>query len=299
MVKSCEADILEAGDNLIVIYFSSKWCQPCRIMCQEIDKLAEQEKDVVFLSVDVTQKRQLTAYINFHEVTAIHEVTGACGQVDKLKEAIKEIKMQKVQNETQVSGSTGATPKTTSSEDHKKSSSKKSPLDDSKKREERGAAFECNICLDVATDAVISMCGHLFCWPCLATWLETRPQRQICPVCKAGIGRDKVIPVYGRSDTERKDPRDKPLPPRPRGQRPEPDSSGAGRGAFGGGGAFGGMQGFQMSDLSEDIIFHLSLDLSDVFQIFGILCVAFAFMFWLYSFLYSSIYSFLTNTLKV
>ena len=88
-------------------------------MCQEIDKLAEQEKDVVFLSVDVTQKRQLTAYINFHEVTAIHEVTGACGQVDKLKEAIKEIKMQKVQNETQVSGSTGATPKTTSSEDHK------------------------------------------------------------------------------------------------------------------------------------------------------------------------------------
>ena len=271
MVKSCEADILEAGDNLIVIYFSSKWCQPCRIMCQEIDKLAEQEKDVVFLSVDVTQKRQRTASINFHEVTAIHEVTGACGQVDKLKEAIKEIKMQKVQNE--VSSSTGATPKTSSSEDHKKSSSKKSPLDDSDKdagqREERGAAFECNICLDEATDAVISMCGHLFCWPCLATWLETRPQRQICPVCKAGIGRDRVIPVYGCSNTEQKDPRDKPLPPRPRGQRPEPDSSGAGRGAFGGGGAFGGMQGFQMSDLS------------DVFQIFGILCVAFAFIFWL------------------
>ena len=128
-------------------------------------------------------------------------------------------------DEAEVSSSTGATPKTSSSEDHKKSSSKKSPLDDSdeeedKKREERGAAFECNICLDVATDAVISMCGHLFCWPCLATWLETRLQRQICPVCKAGIGQDKVIPVYdmvyGCSNTERKDPRDKPLPPRPR-----------------------------------------------------------------------------------
>ena len=50
-------------------------------------------------------------------------------------------------------------------------------------------AFECNICLDTASDAVISMCGHLFCWPCLHQWLETRPQRQICPVCKAGIGR--------------------------------------------------------------------------------------------------------------
>merc|ERR1711992_11812 len=86
-------------------------------------------------------------------------------------------------------------------------------------------AFECNICLDTASDAVISMCGHLFCWPCLHQWLETRPQRQICPVCKAGIGRDKVIPLYGR-DGGQKDPREKPIPPRPRGQRPEPESSG-------------------------------------------------------------------------
>ena len=70
-------------------------------------------------------------------------------------------------------------------------------------------AFECNICLDVARDAVISVCGHLFCWPCLHQWLETRPNRQICPVCKAGISRDKVIPLYGRGNTDRKDPRDK------------------------------------------------------------------------------------------
>ena len=27
--------------------------------------------------------------------------------------------------------------------------------------------FQCNICLDTARDAVVSMCGHLFCWPCL------------------------------------------------------------------------------------------------------------------------------------
>merc|ERR1711936_382339 len=90
-------------------------------------------------------------------------------------------------------------------------------------------AFECNICLDTASDAVISMCGHLFCWPCLHQWLETRPQRQICPVCKAGIGRDKVVPLYGR-DGDNKDPRDKPIPPRPRGQRPEPESAGGANG---------------------------------------------------------------------
>ncbi len=40
--------------------------------------------------------------------------------------------------------------------------------------DEKSASFECNICLDVARDAVISLCGHLFCWPCLHQWLETR-----------------------------------------------------------------------------------------------------------------------------
>jgi E3 ubiquitin-protein ligase RNF5 len=67
---------------------------------------------------------------------------------------------------------------------------------DEKGTEER--MVECNICLDTAKDAVVSHCGHLFCWPCLHQWLETRPTRQSCPVCKAVISRDKVIPLYGR-----------------------------------------------------------------------------------------------------
>lgn len=67
--------------------------------------------------------------------------------------------------------------------------------------------FECNICLDTAKDAVVSMCGHLFCWPCLHQWLETRPNRKLCPVCKAAIGKDKVIPLYGRNSTKQEDPR--------------------------------------------------------------------------------------------
>ena len=40
-----------------------------------------------------------------------------------------------------------------------------SQKDDDDKKDE--GQFECNICLDVARDAVISLCGHLFCWPCL------------------------------------------------------------------------------------------------------------------------------------
>ncbi|CAF0748382.1 unnamed protein product [Brachionus calyciflorus] len=80
--------------------------------------------------------------------------------------------------------------------------------------------YECNICLDTARDAVISLCGHLFCWPCLHKWLETRPNNQTCPVCKSAISKEKVIPLYGRNCTDKKDPRDK-VPPRPQGQRTE------------------------------------------------------------------------------
>jgi len=111
--------------------------------------------------------------------------------------------------------------------------------------------FECNICLDTAKDAVVSMCGHLFCWPCLHQWLETRPNKQLCPVCKAAISKEKVIPLYGRNSTQREDPRNT-VPPRPSGQRTEPENS-------------GGFPGFGFSDVG----FHLS---------FGIGAFPFAFI---------------------
>lgn len=69
------------------------------------------------------------------------------------------------------------------------------------------STYECTICLETAKDAVVSLCGHLFCWPCLHQWLETRPQRQMCPVCKAAISKDKVIPLYGRDSKNQQDPR--------------------------------------------------------------------------------------------
>lgn len=93
--------------------------------------------------------------------------------------------------------------------------------DKEEKKEDR--TFECNICLDTARDAVVSMCGHLFCWPCLHQWLETRPSRQVCPVCKAAISKEKVVPLYGRGSTKQEDPREK-VPPRPAGQRSEPEA---------------------------------------------------------------------------
>ncbi|KAK6152666.1 hypothetical protein DH2020_012305 [Rehmannia glutinosa] len=86
--------------------------------------------------------------------------------------------------------------------------------------------FECNICFDIAQEPVITLCGHLHCWPCLYKWLQFHSQSHECPVCKALIDEEKLIPLYGRGKTPT-DPRSKPvegvveIPGRPAGQRPQ------------------------------------------------------------------------------
>lgn len=85
--------------------------------------------------------------------------------------------------------------------------------------------FECNICFDLAQDPIVTLCGHLFCWPCLYKWLHLHSHSQECPVCKALILEEKLVPLYGRGKTPT-DPRSRPIPGieipnRPAGQRPE------------------------------------------------------------------------------
>lgn len=91
--------------------------------------------------------------------------------------------------------------------------------DDGDEEKKDDSVFECNICLDTAKDAVVSMCGHLFCWPCIHQWMNG--YRNTCPVCKSSISKEKVIPLYGRGGSK-EDPR-KTVPPRPAGQRTEPE----------------------------------------------------------------------------
>ncbi|KAI5068850.1 hypothetical protein GOP47_0017195 [Adiantum capillus-veneris] len=57
--------------------------------------------------------------------------------------------------------------------------------------------FECGICLDVCYDPVVTMCGHLFCWPCLYHWLSLHSACSECPVCKKQLQQNMVIPLYG------------------------------------------------------------------------------------------------------
>ncbi|UJR15163.1 hypothetical protein I4U23_002126 [Adineta vaga] len=85
---------------------------------------------------------------------------------------------------------------------------------------DKDSGYECNICLETARNAVLSLCGHLFCWPCIHQWLETRAHNPTCPVCKSSISSEKLIPIYGRNANQT-DPRNT-VPPRPAGTREEP-----------------------------------------------------------------------------
>ncbi|CAE8628751.1 unnamed protein product, partial [Polarella glacialis] len=111
--------------------------------------------------------------------------------------------------------------------------------------------YECNICLEQAIEPVVTRCGHLFCWSCLHKWLNAPASAQhtnsltgltaqgrigasgssstkstgssSCPICKASVTIQNVIPVYTRGNQT--DPRNTypDLPARPPGERPEPE----------------------------------------------------------------------------
>jgi E3 ubiquitin-protein ligase RNF5 len=103
-------------------------------------------------------------------------------------------------------------------------------LQQQQQQQQQGGSFDCNICLELAQDPVVTLCGHLFCWPCLYRWLQMHSICQECPVCKASVEEERVIPLYGRGKVGCcVDPRTKAvpgvmmmsIPQRPAGQRPE------------------------------------------------------------------------------
>lgn len=80
-----------------------------------------------------------------------------------------------------------------------------------------GDCFDCNICLDFAVEPVVTLCGHLYCWPCIYEWLSRdaeadtsagrRSPSRPCPVCKAAITPDTLVPLYGRGGSSSNKPR--------------------------------------------------------------------------------------------
>ena len=76
--------------------------------------------------------------------------------------------------------------------------------------------FECTICLDTAKEPVLTRCGHMFCWPCIYNWLDSKEGKTKCPNCKNEITIHDLIPVYSSNESQENTNRFKKIPKRPK-----------------------------------------------------------------------------------
>lgn len=96
-----------------------------------------------------------------------------------------------------------------------------------KQDEGNASNFECNICLEMARDPVVTTCGHLFCWACIYQWLYVHSASRECPVCKGEVTDTNIIPIYGRGNSDHAANESniaengEKIPPRPRANRIE------------------------------------------------------------------------------
>lgn len=94
---------------------------------------------------------------------------------------------------------------------------------DEKGNGDEGSFFDCNICLDLAKEPVVTCCGHLFCWPCLYRWLHLHSDAKECPICKGEVTMKNLTPIYGRGNNKQ-EPEDESslkIPQRPQARRVE------------------------------------------------------------------------------
>lgn len=115
---------------------------------------------------------------------------------------------------------------TVKEEEEKEATAEKQDMADKQTEVANSAAnFECNICLDVACEPVVTLCGHLFCWPCIYQWLHCYSASKECPVCKGEVTDKNIIPIYGRGVnakiSKNPNPNEDAPPPRPHARRVE------------------------------------------------------------------------------
>lgn len=89
--------------------------------------------------------------------------------------------------------------------------------------DDSGGFFDCNICLDMARDPILTCCGHLFCWSCFYQLSYVDSSAKECPVCKGEVTDSSITPIYGNGKNQPvlKLESGVKIPPRPRARRVE------------------------------------------------------------------------------
>jgi len=55
---------------------------------------------------------------------------------------------------------------------------------------------ECYICMKTPTDPIATLCGHIFCWPCIYVWLQNGSKP--CPICRIVLAKEmSILALYG------------------------------------------------------------------------------------------------------
>jgi len=54
-------------------------------------------------------------------------------------------------------------------------------------------ASKCPLCLGVCTHATSASCGHVFCWKCIAEWVQ---EKEECPLCRTDTRLSSLVPIY-------------------------------------------------------------------------------------------------------
>jgi hypothetical protein len=52
---------------------------------------------------------------------------------------------------------------------------------------DEGSFFDCNICHDTPVDAVVTLCGHLYCWECI--------YRQVCHISRSYLRARRCVRI--------------------------------------------------------------------------------------------------------
>ena len=72
---------------------------------------------------------------------------------------------------------------------------------------------ECIICMGSISQAVATICGHLFCWGCLYLWMNNTSDQFKCPACQTKLNKTQIISIYGLRETSIVNPE---IPERPK-----------------------------------------------------------------------------------
>ncbi|KAM3379138.1 hypothetical protein P3S68_011551 [Capsicum galapagoense] len=86
-----------------------------------------------------------------------------------------------------------------------------------------GSFFDCNICLDMAKEPILTCCGHLYCWACFYQLPYVDSTTKECPVCKGEVMDMNITPIYGNGHgyCSKELQCSLELPPRPKAPRVE------------------------------------------------------------------------------